>query len=150
MKVDIKERKNNPLLDRKELKGIIDHTGEATPSSEALEKFLSEELGTEEDNIEVDKIFTIKGMNESKFWAKELGKATGGQSKGSNKTEEEEESSGEEEAENYEEVLSGTISESKEAVKGMENPDYEKLLEVEKENKDRKGMKQFLEKNIGE
>lgn len=144
MKVDIEERKENPLLERRELKGLIDHTGEATPSGDALKEFLSEELGTDKDNIEVDKIFTIRGMQKSKFWAKEFGKATEGKSE---ETEEEEEESAEED---YEEILSGTISEGKEKIKDMDGPDYEELLEVEKENKDRKGMKQFLEKKSGE
>ncbi|MFB6076379.1 MAG: 50S ribosomal protein L31e [Candidatus Aenigmatarchaeota archaeon] len=51
----------------------------------------------------------------------------------------------EDEGENLEELLDGTISEAKEKINNMESPDYKKLLEIEKENKDRKGMKSFLE-----
>lgn len=53
-----------------------------------------------------------------------------------------------EEEKDYEEVLSGTISEAKEEIEEMEEPDFEKLLDVEKENKDRKGMKGYLEKKL--
>lgn len=50
-----------------------------------------------------------------------------------------------EDRERYEEVLSGTISDAKEAIDEMDDPDFEMLLEVEEENKDRKGMKEYLE-----
>lgn len=54
----------------------------------------------------------------------------------------------EEEKERYEEILSGTIGEGKEAIDDMENPDFDLLLEIEEENKDRKGMKEFIESQM--
>lgn len=60
-------------------------------------------------------------------------------------TEETEDSSEEESEVDYEEVLSGTVSEVKESVRDMEDPDYERLLELEEEGKDRKTLKEFLE-----
>lgn len=55
----------------------------------------------------------------------------------------------EKETENdYEEAVSGTVSEAKEAIKEMESPDYEELLEAEKINKDRKGLKNWLESRM--
>ncbi|MFP4045900.1 MAG: hypothetical protein ACLFS3_02480 [Candidatus Aenigmatarchaeota archaeon] len=149
MKVKIKERKDNPFLDRKELKGIIDHTGEATPSEEALREFLAKELNKDSEDIEVDKIFTFHGRQKSKFWAKELGAETTEKLK-KEETEEKTEEETEEKGEDYEEFLGGTIGEGKDKIKSMDNPDYEKLLEIEKNNKDRKGMKKFLEGKIGE
>ncbi|MFP4045763.1 MAG: C2H2-type zinc finger protein [Candidatus Aenigmatarchaeota archaeon] len=56
----------------------------------------------------------------------------------------------EDEEEDYEQALSGTIGDGKKKINAMDNPDYEKLLEMEKENKDRKGMKQFLEGKLEE
>lgn len=53
-----------------------------------------------------------------------------------------------EEEKDYEKVLSGTIPEAKKEIEKMEEPDWEDLLEVEKENKDRKGMKEYLEKKL--
>lgn len=64
--------------------------------------------------------------------------------------EEEEKESEEETEEDHKEILSGTISEAKEKIEDMEDPDYEKLLETEKENKDRKGIKSYLENKIEE
>ncbi|MFP4115972.1 MAG: hypothetical protein ACLFTQ_02105 [Candidatus Aenigmatarchaeota archaeon] len=141
MKVEIKERKDNPLLERKEIKGTIDHEGEATPSIDSLEGYLSEELGTDKENIQAEKIFTIKGTQKSKFWAKELGGVSGVETK--------EEKTKDVDG-NYEEVLSGTIAEAKEEIEEMDKPDFELLLETEKQNKDRKGMKKYLKGKTGE
>ncbi len=148
MKIKIDERKDNPFLERKELKGVIDHPEEATPSSESVKEFLSEELGTAEEDIEIDKIFTIRGTQKSRFWAKEFGKVSGKkEEKKETKKEEPEEESDKKE---YEEMLNGTIGDGKKAIEDMDNPDLELLLEIEKENKDRKGMKEFIEKKMGD
>jgi len=48
----------------------------------------------------------------------------------------------------YEEALDGTVSDAKDAIKDMENPDYERLLELEQEGKDRKTLKEFLESRV--
>jgi len=45
-------------------------------------------------------------------------------------------------------VLEGTVSDVKEAIKGLKDPDYRDLLKREKEGKDRKGVKEFLESKI--
>ncbi len=45
----------------------------------------------------------------------------------------------------YEEIVSGTISDAKDALKDLENPDYEAALEAEKSNKDRKTLTSWLE-----
>jgi ribosomal protein S24E len=165
MKANIEERKLNPLLERKELKGTVDHKGEATPSTQSLKEFLSKELSVDEDMIEVDKIFTISGMQKSRFWAKELEVSEEAEEKEDKEVYECEEcgkefdskrglsihqSQAHKEEEDYEEVLGGTISEAKDRINDMDSPDYEKLLEVEKANKDRKGMKKFLEDKLGE
>lgn len=55
--------------------------------------------------------------------------------------EEAEESTGQD----YGEVLDGTVGEAKDAINEMEDPDYEKLLELEKQGKDRKTLREFLE-----
>ncbi|MFB6245084.1 MAG: hypothetical protein ABEJ03_01925 [Candidatus Nanohaloarchaea archaeon] len=49
-----------------------------------------------------------------------------------------------------EEMLSGTVDEVKDAIREAEDPDYENLLESEKEGEDRKTVKEFLEMRIGE
>ena len=45
-------------------------------------------------------------------------------------------------------VLDGTVSEAKEAVSDMENPDYEQLLELEKDGKNRKTLVEWLEGKV--
>ncbi|MFB6180813.1 MAG: hypothetical protein ABEJ93_02960 [Candidatus Nanohalobium sp.] len=64
--------------------------------------------------------------------------------------EEESEGSGQEEPEDLssEEIVGGTISDVKETVEELENPDSEALLEAEKEGKDRKTLKDFLKRKI--
>ncbi|MFB6144640.1 MAG: 30S ribosomal protein S3 [Candidatus Nanohaloarchaea archaeon] len=57
-------------------------------------------------------------------------------------TEEEEET---ETSTDYTEIVSGTISEAKDIISELENPEYDSLLEAEKEGKDRKTFKQWLE-----
>lgn len=48
----------------------------------------------------------------------------------------------------YDELADNTISDIKEKLEEIENPDYEAVLEAEKENKDRKTMKQWLENRV--
>jgi ribosomal protein L31E len=45
----------------------------------------------------------------------------------------------------YSEVVSGTIGEAKDAINEMASPDYEALLEAEKNGKDRKTLKDWIE-----
>ena len=48
-------------------------------------------------------------------------------------------------SEDYSDVVGGTVGDAKEAISEMEDPDYEALLEAEKEGKDRKTLKEFIE-----
>ncbi len=45
----------------------------------------------------------------------------------------------------YEEALDGTVSEAQEAIEDFEDPDYDKLIQLEEEGKDRKTLLDFLE-----
>lgn len=64
-------------------------------------------------------------------------------------SEESEEETVEESGEpDYEEIVSGTVSQAKDRVKELESPDYEAVLEAEKQNKDRKTLKQWLESRM--
>lgn len=46
----------------------------------------------------------------------------------------------------YSQVLSGTVDEVKEEVRGMENPDVDALMEAERQGKNRKTVIEFLER----
>ncbi len=48
----------------------------------------------------------------------------------------------------YQKLVNQTVSKVKENVEKMENVDFEKLLEIEKETKDRKTLKKWLKKKI--
>jgi small subunit ribosomal protein S3 len=56
----------------------------------------------------------------------------------------------EKEGPDYKKVLSNSISDAKKKIKKMDDPNYKKLMEVEKKNKDRKGMKEYLEDKLEE
>ncbi|WEL19721.1 hypothetical protein [Candidatus Nanohalococcus occultus] len=49
---------------------------------------------------------------------------------------------------NYDDVLSGTVQEVKDAVREMADPDYRAILEAEKRGKDRKTVREFLERRV--
>ncbi len=50
----------------------------------------------------------------------------------------------------YEKILDNTIPDTKKKIKKLKEPDYQELLEMEKKNKDRKGMKSYLKDKIEE
>lgn len=50
----------------------------------------------------------------------------------------------------YEELLTQNVGEVKSSVRDLENPDYRKLLQLEREGKDRKTVKEFLEDRLGD
>jgi len=65
MELEVKEEKENPLLERKELKVEIKHTGASTPTKQDLIKQLASKYSVPEDQIFIDYIFTKKGISES-------------------------------------------------------------------------------------
>lgn len=58
----------------------------------------------------------------------------------------EKESKTEDETISYRDIVSGTIKEAKEQISELEQIDYDKLLEIEKEGKNRKTMKKYIRK----
>jgi small subunit ribosomal protein S3 len=52
----------------------------------------------------------------------------------------------EEKAEEIEEIVSGTISDAKDAIAELDSPDFDALLKAEEEDKDRKTFKEWLER----
>lgn len=49
----------------------------------------------------------------------------------------------------YKDILEDNVSEAKKAIRDLEDPDYSQLLQIEKDNKDRKTVKEFLETKMG-
>lgn len=50
----------------------------------------------------------------------------------------------------YEDILSGTVSEAKSDIDELDEPDYRKILQLERENKNRKTLKDWLEERVEE
>ena len=70
MKFSVIEEKENPLLKRKELLLAIDYEGGSTPSKADLQKFLSEQLNANIENLEISKVLSEIGMTRGKAWVK--------------------------------------------------------------------------------
>jgi len=70
MKVQVVNERENPLLKRKELLLSIDYEGGATPSKADLQKFLSEQLNTSIENLEISKVLSEVGKPKGKAWIK--------------------------------------------------------------------------------
>jgi len=72
MEITIVEEKENPFLNRKDVKLRLNHLGESTPSKAALIKELASRYSVEESQILIDYIFSVKGIGESFVKAKIL------------------------------------------------------------------------------
>lgn len=141
MEVEITSVKENPLLERREVKAEVRHSGEATPSKEDVKSRLAAEKDLEPGNVEVKHIYTGYGSENSTAEIKVLEEFEYEETK-------EEEAIKSESSEEYEEIVSGTITEAKEALKNMEEPDFEKALTAEKSGKERKTLINWIEDQI--
>ena len=72
MEITIVEEKENPFLNRKDIKLRLKHLGESTPSKATLTKELASRYSVEESQILIDYIFSVKGVGESFVKAKIL------------------------------------------------------------------------------
>ena len=62
MKIDVKEQKKNPLMNRDEFVINIDHSGKPTPSRHDILKEIAKEVKASEDLIIIDKILSGSGV----------------------------------------------------------------------------------------
>lgn len=65
MEVEVLEEKQNPFLKRKEVKVLITHSKEATPAKDKLKKLLAERYRVQEVQVQIDYVFSKKGLPES-------------------------------------------------------------------------------------
>ncbi len=68
MDIEIKTEKQNPFLERKEIRGELKFTG-ATPSNKQLKEELAKKIAIEEDRIVVKHIYGRFGNEKAKFEA---------------------------------------------------------------------------------
>jgi ribosomal protein S24E len=140
MKTQITTVKENPLLDRREVKVEVYHEGEETPSKEDVKSRVAAENGLNEEEITVETVYTGFGRNISEATLKIFQEFE--------YDEELEQETIEEEVEvtqDYREAVSGTITEAKETLQEMEETDWKAAIEAEKENKNRTTLIDWLE-----
>jgi len=70
MKIEITEKKANPLQERTEVKFKVDHTGEPTPTRKAVVDELSKMLKASKDTVILNNLDTTYGRGISKGYAK--------------------------------------------------------------------------------
>ncbi len=151
MEVEITTVKENPLMDRREVEATVNHENEATPSTEDVQSRLAADRGLDKDNVEVKHVYTGYGQQTSKAiiqvteefeYDEELEEET----IDADQTEETEESS--DESSKYTEIVSGTITDAKDALNEMDEPDFEAALEAEKADKNRTTLIDWLENQL--
>lgn len=90
MEIEVKEEKDNPFFERKELALELKHPNAKTPSKLELIKELASRYSVPEENILIEYIFTKKGISGStakvKIYKKKP-KTKGEEKKGEAKTE---------------------------------------------------------------
>lgn len=147
METTITSVRENPLLDRREVELEVDHEGEATPGEDDVKDRIAAENNLDTEKIEVESIYTGYGRNKSKVSLKIYQDFEYDEDLERNP---EEEQAAEQQEQTvataeYEEIVSGTITDAKDALKDMEEPDYEAALAAEKDNKNRTTLVDWLE-----
>lgn len=72
MKIKIDEKQENPLLERKELKVLIEHPGEPTPSEKELRSKISAQQDLDPKKVVIDTIKSSFGVSSSKAYIRIL------------------------------------------------------------------------------
>jgi small subunit ribosomal protein S24e len=70
MELEIREKRENPLLDRVEVRFLIRHPNQPTPRRENIREELSKELKVPKDRVIVDNMSSSFGLQETKGYAK--------------------------------------------------------------------------------
>lgn len=70
MKIDISEKKKNPLQERTEVRFSVDHNASATPARKEVINALAKELGVKKDQVVLNNLDSMYGRAKSKGYAK--------------------------------------------------------------------------------
>lgn len=70
MEIEIDSKKNNPLINRTEVRFTIRHKGEGTPNREIVRSELAEKLNVKKEDVVVDNIHSSFGVQQIKGYAK--------------------------------------------------------------------------------
>ncbi len=69
MELEIKNKKENPVLQRQEITGEIKFTGAATPSNKQLQEELAKKLGVQQELVIIRHIYGSFGSGKAAFEA---------------------------------------------------------------------------------
>ena len=69
MDIEIKNKKENPVLQRQEITGEIKFTGAATPSNKQLQEELAKKLGVQQELVAIRHIYGSFGTGKAQFEA---------------------------------------------------------------------------------
>jgi small subunit ribosomal protein S24e len=70
MELEIIEKRENPLLDRIEVKFVLHHANQPTPRRESVREELSKSLKVQKDRIVVDNMAPSFGIHDTRGYAK--------------------------------------------------------------------------------
>jgi len=70
MKIEITQKKENPLQKRVEVYFTIDHVGESTPGRNVVAEDIAKKMKSKRDCVVVDSIDSVYGIGKSKGYAK--------------------------------------------------------------------------------
>ncbi len=143
MEAEIISVRENPLLERRKVKVKLEHEGEETPSEEDVISRVAAENDLETEEMEVLSIYTGYGSNISEATLNIFQEFE--YSENLEKDPAEEQGEEVEVTAEYEEIVSGTITDAKNALNEMDSPDYEAALQAEKDNKNRATLIDWLE-----
>jgi len=73
MEIKVISEKNNPFFKRKEIRIEISHPSKSTPSKSEIIKEVAKKFSVPEDKVQIDYIFSKKGVSESEVNIKILG-----------------------------------------------------------------------------
>jgi len=150
MELEITTVKENPLMDRREVKATLKHEGEATPGKEDVLSRITADKGLDKENVEVNHVYTGYGKKQSTAFIQvyeefeydeELEEETV-------ETRQEEKGETQQSTSEYSEIVSGTITDAKNQLNEMEDTDFEAALKAEKEGKNRTTLVDWLEDQL--
>ena len=70
MDIEIKEQKHNPLLSRREVRFVVHHTNEKTPSRDAIREKLAAQLNSKKSLVVVDSMASAFGKGMTNGYAR--------------------------------------------------------------------------------
>lgn len=151
MEIDIVSVTHNPLLGRTEFELEVNHDGEPTPSKDDVKERISAEHDFDSESVDVRSLKTGFGSNVADGLVRVTESVDLERFEDYMEEEPETEHSTSEADEksttdaDYEEIVSGTISDAKEQLQELKNADYDAALQAEKDGKNRTTFVEWLE-----